>query len=48
MLKRFTSRAKAIIITDGAANHLYKSSFKDVPNIHSIIGDMDSISPGVE
>ena len=34
-----------MIITDGAANYLYSSSLKDIKNIHSIVGDMDSISP---
>jgi len=48
MLNNFILKAKAIIITDGAANHLYKSSFRNITNIHSIVGDMDSISPEAE
>lgn len=48
MLNNFILKAKAIIVTDGAANHLYKSSFRNITNIHSIVGDMDSISPEAE
>lgn len=45
MLAKFISRAKVVIATDGGANHLYRSAFRDVATLHTIIGDLDSLNP---
>jgi thiamine pyrophosphokinase len=43
MLELLTPLAKHVILVDGGANRLYKSSVRDAGNIMSIIGDIDSL-----
>ena len=43
MLTMFIGKAKAVIASDGGANHLFNSAHRDANNLHSIVGDMDSL-----
>lgn len=36
-------KARHIIASDGGANFLYHSSFRNTNNLHTIIGDLDSL-----
>lgn len=47
LLKKFINKAKVVIATDGGANFLYNSHFRDIPTLHSIIGDLDSLRPEI-
>jgi thiamine pyrophosphokinase len=48
MLEMMMGRAKHVIASDGGANYLYHSAFRDAPNLHSIVGDLDSLQPSIQ
>ena len=48
MLEVLIYKAKYVIASDGGANKLYKSVFRDVGNLHCIIGDLDSLEGEVK
>ena len=43
MLELLVSKASSVIASDGGANYLYRSPYRDIPNFHTIIGDLDRI-----
>ena len=44
MLEMMVNRAANIVASDGGANLLFNSAFRDTPNLKAIVGDLDSLS----
>lgn len=48
MFSPIIKNVKNIILADGGANSIYKNEeFRDLPNIRTIVGDLDSIDQEV-
>jgi len=48
LYEKLIPKARRIIASDGGANFLYHSPFKDAKNLFAIIGDLDSLQPEVK